>query len=257
MRHKPPPWPRIVDRCVAPVVGAPCAVRRSCARTRSGSRAMSRTAIRAGHPWVYREALGPRPLTPEPGTPIDLVDDEGEFVGRGLYDSDSAIALRVFTRNPDVLIDARADPRARRARRSRCASGSSISTSSAACGSINAESDGLPGHRRRALRRLPRRPALHRRGREPARRALRRARGRARRRSRSTSSAATARSAARRRARPAPISCAARPRRSSSRSARTISSSSSTSPRRCRPACSPICARAAAPSASGRRAAAC
>lgn len=62
--------------------------------------------VRTGHPWVYREALGPRPMTAEPGTSIDIVDDDGEFVGRGLYDTDSAIALRVFTRNPDTAIDA-------------------------------------------------------------------------------------------------------------------------------------------------------
>jgi 23S rRNA (cytosine1962-C5)-methyltransferase len=61
--------------------------------------------VRAGHPWVYREALGPRPMSPEPGTSIDLVDEEGEFVGRGLYDSDSTIALRVFTRSPERMID--------------------------------------------------------------------------------------------------------------------------------------------------------
>ena len=34
--------------------------------------------VRAGHPWVYREALGPRPIAPEPGTVIDLVDPDGE-----------------------------------------------------------------------------------------------------------------------------------------------------------------------------------
>jgi 23S rRNA (cytosine1962-C5)-methyltransferase len=61
--------------------------------------------IRTGHPWVYREAMG-RALSPEPGTVLDLVDADGEFVGRGLYDTDSAIALRVFSRNPDVQIDA-------------------------------------------------------------------------------------------------------------------------------------------------------
>jgi 23S rRNA (cytosine1962-C5)-methyltransferase len=61
--------------------------------------------VRAGHPWVYREALGPRPIAPEPGTPIDLVDPDGEFVGRGVYDGDSAIAVRVFVRNPDITID--------------------------------------------------------------------------------------------------------------------------------------------------------
>src|SRR6476469_8629643 len=61
--------------------------------------------VRAGHPWVYREALGPRPIAPEPGTQIDLIDPDGEFVGRGVYDGDSAIAVRVFVRNPDIAID--------------------------------------------------------------------------------------------------------------------------------------------------------
>jgi len=100
--------------------------------------------VRAGHPWVYREALGPRPLTPEPGTAIDIVDDEGEFVGRGLYDSDSAIALRVFTRNPDTQIDARlvADRvRAAIALRRRL-----LELDKLQCVRlVNAESDGLPG----------------------------------------------------------------------------------------------------------------
>ncbi|MEJ7602257.1 MAG: hypothetical protein WKG01_30450 [Kofleriaceae bacterium] len=63
--------------------------------------------IRAGHPWVYREAFAAlgRAISPEPGTVIDVVDEEGDFVGRGLYDADSAIALRVFTRRHDQLID--------------------------------------------------------------------------------------------------------------------------------------------------------
>ena len=64
--------------------------------------------IRAGHPWVYREAFAAlgRAISPEPGTVIDVVDEEGEFVGRGLYDADSTIALRVFSRRPDQAIDA-------------------------------------------------------------------------------------------------------------------------------------------------------
>jgi 23S rRNA (cytosine1962-C5)-methyltransferase len=62
--------------------------------------------IRAGHPWVYREALGPRPLAVEPGTVIDLIDTDGELVGKGLYDADSIIAVRVFTRRADGVIDA-------------------------------------------------------------------------------------------------------------------------------------------------------
>ena len=100
--------------------------------------------IRAGHPWVYREALGPRPLMHEPGTSIDCVDEEGEFVGRGLYDSDSVIALRIFVRRPDIQIDGkliRERVRAAYALRKRI-----VDLDRLGCVRlINAESDGLPG----------------------------------------------------------------------------------------------------------------
>src|SRR4051794_38735520 len=88
--------------------------RRAAAAARSGAHVRNNTVrlpgdiaqrIRAGHPWVYREALGPRALAAEPGTSIDIVGEEGEFVGRGLYDADSVIALRVFVRSPDLAID--------------------------------------------------------------------------------------------------------------------------------------------------------
>ena len=100
--------------------------------------------VRVGHPWVYREALGPRPLTPEPGTPIDLVDEEGEFVARGLYDADSSIAVRVFVRNPDTAIDGRLVRerlRAAIALRQRVLDLDRLG----AVRLVNAESDGLPG----------------------------------------------------------------------------------------------------------------
>jgi 23S rRNA (cytosine1962-C5)-methyltransferase len=56
--------------------------------------------IRAGHPWVYREALGQRAFRTAPGEAIELVDLDGEFVGHGVFDGESAIAVRVFSRNP-------------------------------------------------------------------------------------------------------------------------------------------------------------
>ncbi len=100
--------------------------------------------IRTGHPWVYREALGPRPMSPEVGTPIDIVDDEGEFVGRGLYDSDSAIAIRVFTRNPDTQIDDRLV--ADRVKKAIALRKRLLDLDHLQCVRlVNAESDGLPG----------------------------------------------------------------------------------------------------------------
>jgi 23S rRNA (cytosine1962-C5)-methyltransferase len=57
--------------------------------------------VRLGHPWVYREALDPRRVVSErPGNPIELVDWDGEFVGRGLFDGETAISVRVMTRDP-------------------------------------------------------------------------------------------------------------------------------------------------------------
>jgi 23S rRNA (cytosine1962-C5)-methyltransferase len=99
--------------------------------------------VRAGHPWVYREAFGDR-LAPEPGTAIDVVDDDGEFVGRGLYDADSTIALRVFVRSPDTAIDAEliaSRVRAAIALRRRVLDLDRLG----AVRLVNAESDGLPG----------------------------------------------------------------------------------------------------------------
>jgi len=99
--------------------------------------------VRAGHPWVYREVLGPRAFTPEMGTSIDLIDPDGEFVGRALYDADSTIALRVFVRNPDVQIDGQLIRD-----RLKAALALRAKTTSPALGCVrlvNAEADGLPG----------------------------------------------------------------------------------------------------------------
>lgn len=59
--------------------------------------------IRAGHPWVFREAIGRTPKG-RPGDPVDLVDWDGEFVGRGIADGDGPIAVRVVTRSRDERI---------------------------------------------------------------------------------------------------------------------------------------------------------
>ena len=100
--------------------------------------------VRLGHPWVYREALGPRPLSPEPGTQLDMIDEDGEFVARGLYDADGAIAIRVFVRKPDVAVDARLV--AERVRAAIALRRRVVDLDKLGCVRlINAESDGLPG----------------------------------------------------------------------------------------------------------------
>ncbi len=60
--------------------------------------------VRAGHPLVFKEALGPRALTGAPGDATELLDETGRLVGRGLFDPTNAVAVRVVTRDPDQLI---------------------------------------------------------------------------------------------------------------------------------------------------------
>lgn len=57
--------------------------------------------VRAGHPWVFREALGGRGLAEPTGAVVDLFSGNREFVGRGYVDREHGVAVRVLTRNPD------------------------------------------------------------------------------------------------------------------------------------------------------------
>jgi 23S rRNA (cytosine1962-C5)-methyltransferase len=63
------------------------------------------TRLRAGHPLVFREALGPRPLHQNAGEMLEVVDPDGGFVARGLFDPEGVVALRVVTRDPNEIID--------------------------------------------------------------------------------------------------------------------------------------------------------
>ena len=63
-------------------------------------------AIGRGHPWVYRQAVGRRRQKLSRGTVVELVGPDGHFLGRGLFDPGSAIAVRVWTRDPRESIDA-------------------------------------------------------------------------------------------------------------------------------------------------------
>lgn len=62
--------------------------------------------VRNGNPFVYRDSLGQRIIQERSGDPVELLDAEGNFLGHGLYDAESNIAIRVLTRNPKESIDA-------------------------------------------------------------------------------------------------------------------------------------------------------
>ncbi len=64
------------------------------------------TRIRCGHPYLFRDALGGRPLQQNAGDLVELVDPAGEFVAKGIYDPMGAIAVRVVSRSPSGVFDA-------------------------------------------------------------------------------------------------------------------------------------------------------
>jgi 23S rRNA (cytosine1962-C5)-methyltransferase len=65
-------------------------------------------AVRRGHPWVYREGILRPPAALASGASVDLADDEGRPLGRGLWDASSPIAVRVVTPDPGPPLDAAA-----------------------------------------------------------------------------------------------------------------------------------------------------
>lgn len=106
--------------------------------------------LRAGHPFVFREALGNRPLREAAGDVLELVDEAGEFVARGLYEPDAIVAVRVVTRDPNELVPPTdrgwIERRLRAAARLREALLPSLSDGGmTAYRAFHGEGDGLPG----------------------------------------------------------------------------------------------------------------
>jgi 23S rRNA (cytosine1962-C5)-methyltransferase len=58
-----------------------------------------------GHPYVYKEAVDAKKALGEQGSIVELIDWSGEFVARGIVDGNTAIAVRVVSRNPEQSID--------------------------------------------------------------------------------------------------------------------------------------------------------
>lgn len=62
-------------------------------------------AVRRGHPWVYREGIVKPPKGLATGTSVELVDEEGGFLGLGLWDAELPIAVRIFERTTSRPLD--------------------------------------------------------------------------------------------------------------------------------------------------------
>src|SRR5512140_467212 len=62
--------------------------------------------IRAGHPWIWADALAlPQPDLPA-GAIVDVHDRSGRFLARGLYDPGSPIAVRVYGLDAGLVLSA-------------------------------------------------------------------------------------------------------------------------------------------------------
>lgn len=99
----------------------------------------------AGHPWVFAQAVAAVQGEAGAGDEVVVCDPRGEPLGRGLYSPRSAIAVRLFTRDPGEAVDA-----ALFARRIRRAGARRALLGLPAPGTtgwrlIHAEGDGLPG----------------------------------------------------------------------------------------------------------------
>jgi 23S rRNA (cytosine1962-C5)-methyltransferase len=61
---------------------------------------------RSSHPWIFQKMVE-RPVERiPPGSVVDVLDREGQWVGRGFYNGHSRIALRILTPSADQAIDA-------------------------------------------------------------------------------------------------------------------------------------------------------
>ena len=59
------------------------------------------TRVRGGHPWIYASEIERVDGEFENGDVVDVADFRGKFIGRGFYNPQSQISLRILTRNDE------------------------------------------------------------------------------------------------------------------------------------------------------------
>jgi 23S rRNA (cytosine1962-C5)-methyltransferase len=60
---------------------------------------------RSSHPWIFQKMVEKPTARLHAGMVVDILDREGQWVGRGFYNGHSRIALRVLTADPAERID--------------------------------------------------------------------------------------------------------------------------------------------------------
>lgn len=97
-----------------------------------------------GHPWVYANAVERTEGVAEAGDIVSLVDHDGRFIGRGIFNPRSQIIVRLLTRQEEPIDQAFFVRRLQEAKAVRACLGlPSLATN--AYRLVNSEGDGLPG----------------------------------------------------------------------------------------------------------------
>jgi 23S rRNA (cytosine1962-C5)-methyltransferase len=65
-----------------------------------------RNAWRSSHPWIFQKLVEKPVAKPRPGSLVDIIGVEGEWIGRGFYNGHSRIALRILETDRDTPVDA-------------------------------------------------------------------------------------------------------------------------------------------------------
>jgi 23S rRNA (cytosine1962-C5)-methyltransferase len=65
-----------------------------------------RNPWRSNHPWIFQKLVDKPVSKPKPGSVVDIVGIDGDWIGRGFYNGHSRIALRILETEREVAIDA-------------------------------------------------------------------------------------------------------------------------------------------------------
>ncbi len=57
-------------------------------------------------PWIFQKLVEKPTVRPKPGSIVDVVGIDGEFIGRGFYNGHSRIAVRILETDQNVPVDA-------------------------------------------------------------------------------------------------------------------------------------------------------
>lgn len=60
---------------------------------------------RSNHPWIFQKMVEKPARKPNPGAVVDVFEKGGQWVGRGIYNGHSRIAIRLLTTKRDEQID--------------------------------------------------------------------------------------------------------------------------------------------------------